>query len=631
MDNLHLLITALEAFQNGQFEKAVRLGEEILEADPHEAVALLMMGNCAVLEQRAEDALDYFNRSVDAKPDFRDALLAQAKINMMLGRPKAAIVSMEKMLDVDPQDIHALLGLAEALLGMGLYEKARTPLKLVLQLDPANASAHVLLGRCASNLNKGVEEAVGHCMRALEIEPRHVQANNELGLYLLRVGDSAAACRCFETVVSSTGPETAPVFSNLLLALHYRCDISPEVLFQRHLDWQPRHGIRPARDRLDFKNNVDECRPLRVGFLSPDLYGHSVFYFLSALFSAYDSAQFTFVAFSDRQEAADDHRTRQLKAMVDEWYYVHGFSHPKVCEIVEEKEVDVLFDLTGHTGKNRLVAYSRRAAPLQVSWLGYPDTTGAANMDYRLVDEVTDPRPWADELATEQLYRLPDTFICYKPAEDVPDVPVKTELSDGRIVFGTFNEASKFSPSVLKLWCEILRRVPEAELVFKCRPFGEQKTKEYMLSVFNKYGVDESRIRLLAFMPSPDGHLGTYNEVDVALDPFPYNGTTTSFEALWMGVPFITRVGDRHSARVGMSLLKSVGLDEFVADSDESYVQKAVDIAADRDRLLEIKLGLRERMRESVLCDNKKFAGHFGDALREMWKRWCADKAASQR
>ena len=626
MDKLHVLIAALEAFQSGKIEEAKKLGEDVIESDPDEAVALLMLGNCAALEQRAEDALSYFERSVEAKPDFRDALLALAKIYMMLGRPQDAIASMQKMLDLDQHDVQALLGLAEALQGLSLHDQAKACLKLVHQVDPRNVYAHVLLGRSAWNMNKGVEEAVGHCVRAIEIDPRNIQANNELGLYLLKVGDAAAGCRCFETVINSTGPETAPVFSNLLLSLHYRCDVSASDLFQRHLSWEVRHGITTCVDRLDFDNEPDASRRLRVGFLSPDLYGHSVFYFLSALFSAYRKEELEFICFADRQEAADDKRTLKLKSMVDGWHYVHGFSPHKVCELVAEQKIDVLFDLTGHTGKNRLVVFSRRAAPVQVTWLGYPDTTGVANMDYRIVDDVTDPAPWADELASEKLYRLPETFICYQPADDVPDVPVKTHLTEGKIVFGTFNEASKFSPSVLRLWCEILNRIPEAELVFKCRPFGEEKTKEYMFSVFQKYGVDESRVRLLAFIQSADGHMGTYNEIDIALDPFPYNGTTTSFEALWMGVPFITREGDRHCARVGMSMLKSVGLEEFIADSDEAYVQKAVDIAADRDRLLAIKLGLRERMRKSALCDNARFAGHFGDALRDMWQQWCEDK-----
>ena len=221
MDKLHVLIAALEAFQSGKIEEAKKLGEEVIESDPEEAVALLMLGNCAALEQRAEDALSYFERSVEAKPDFRDALLALAKIYMMLGRPQDAIASMQKMLDLDQHDVPALLGLAEALQGLNLHDQAKACLKLVHQVDPRNVYAHVLLGRSAWNMNKGVEEAVGHCVRAVEIDPRNIQANNELGLYLLKVGDAAAACRCFETVINS-GPETAPVFSNLPFSLHYR-------------------------------------------------------------------------------------------------------------------------------------------------------------------------------------------------------------------------------------------------------------------------------------------------------------------------------------------------------------------------------------------------------------------------
>jgi len=356
------------------------------------------------------------------------------------------------------------------------------------------------------------------------------------------------------------------------------------------------------------------------------LYSHSIFFFLQGLLSGHERSGFEFIFFSDLNEKAEDDRSAILRALSDDWIRIKRKGDNFVSQIIEDARIDILIDLAGHTGGNRLSMFSSRTAPVQATWLGYAGTTGLTNIDYRIVDEVSDPTPDADKLATETLIRLPGSFLCYQPLADWLDLPFKQELSPDKIVFGTFNEAPKFSPSVVRLWCEILRRIPEAELVFKCRPFGEDKTREFMMDHFREHGVDESRVRMIGFIPSSSSHLGTYNEMDIALDPFPYNGTTTSCEALWMGVPFITREGDRHCARVGMSLLKSVGLDEWIAKSDEEYVEKAVFFAQNRDRLLGIKLNLRQQMKDSALCDSNAFSRHFCHALREMWVTWCREK-----
>jgi len=242
---------------------------------------------------------------------------------------------------------------------------------------------------------------------------------------------------------------------------------------------------------------------------------------------------------------------------------------------------------------------------------------------------VTDPEPWADKLATEHLYRLPYPFLCYSPYKDWSDSKVEPQTKPEKIVFGTFNHVSKLSSATIRLWCEILRQIPQAELVLKCNTFGEAKTKEFVLGNLAKYGIAEDRVRLLGFIPSSLGHMSSYNFMDVGLDTFPYNGTTTSCEALWMGVPFITMEGDRHCSRVGMTILKAIGLEDWITKSDEEYVAKAVEVANNRDQLMEIKRTLRKRMQNSPLCDKVGFARKFEAALREMWKSWCEEKSAN--
>lgn len=630
MRNLEQLISAIELFQAGKIQNAKEMANEILEQEPQQEVALLLRGNCAIASDDILEAVEYYQKSLDANPDFKDAQVALAQALKATGRNQEAVEAFKKLLDKDPGNAPWLIAMGECLLNMGASDQAGRALNMALRINPNLGFAHVLLGRLARDKNAGVDSAIGHCLKAIQINAQDHQAYNEMGNYLMRAGDPVAACRSFKKILDITGPETAPIFSNWLLSSHYRDDISPKELFQFHKDWQNRHDLINKRDRLGFQNTPDPNKKIKVGFSSGDLFSHSVFFFLNGLFKEYDRSKYEFVCFSDRSEESEDEQSQILKSNVDGWHRVMGLNAGVLSEKIIEEEIDIMVDLSGHTGQNRLLSYLQRSAPVQVTWLGYPDTTGLDSMDYRLIDSITDPEPWADKLASETLYRLPAPFLCYDPGKIWDGIEPKQDLEPGKIVFGTFNEAPKFSPSVVKLWCEILNRIPEAELVIKCRPFGEEKTKEFMMDNLAKYGVDQSRVKLLGFIPSNTGHISTYDVMDVALDPFPYNGTTTSCEAMWMGVPFITRAGDRHCARVGMSLLKAVGLDDWIANSDEEYIEKAVEISKNREELIETKKALRQRMLASPLCDSRGFAEKFGKALREMWGDWCMEKNSAK-
>ena len=624
MNNLDQIIAGIQHFQQRNLPEAKEIAESILESDSSHNVARLLLGNCEAATGNHNEAIEHYRKCLDLDPNYKEAMLPLAKVLRVVGEKKEAIEIYKKFLDLDPQNAEILLQVAELLLEIAALEKAKQTLKIALKINPNLPKAHLLLGRVARDQNSGVEEAIGHCLKSIEIEPRYTQAYNEMGNYLIRAGDPKSACQSFQKVLEISGPETTPVYSNWLLAQQYRDDISREDIYQNHLGWQQRHACLVKRvNRLDFDNTPAPKRKLRIGFTSGDLYSHSVFFFLNGLFHSYDRDQLSITCFSDLPESGEDSQSKTLKDNVDEWVRIHGFDESKVFEVVRDKKIDILIDISGHTGKSRLLLYLKRAAPVQVTWLGYPDTTGIDSVDYRIIDDVTDPSPWADKLASEKLYRMPGSFLCYKPLDDWYDIEPQPETRDDKIVFGTFNEAPKFSPSVVKLWCQILKAIPEAELVIKCRPFGEEKTREFMMSNLRSCGIDENRVRLLGFIPSNTGHMSTYDVMDVALDPFPYNGTTTSCEALWMGVPFITREGDRHCARVGMSLLQSVGLDDWITYSDEEYVAKAVEIAQDKEGLKALKKSLRDRMIQSPLCDHVGFAKKFGTAMKEMWKEWC--------
>ena len=286
--------------------------------------------------------------------------------------------------------------------------------------------------------------------------------------------------------------------------------------------------------------------------------------------------------------------------------------------MVITNNIDVLIDLAGHTGYNSLPVFALRAAPVQLSWLGYPNTTGLKNMDFRIVDNISDPEPSADNLATEKLIRINPSFLCYSPYGDPSSYKFEPKSLDDPITFACFNNLSKISNHTIDAWTEIFKSLKSAKLLIKCRFAQEKDTKQYIIEKFLKRGMPESSLKVILVLKEYGDHLEFHNNVDIALDPFPYNGTTTSCESLMMGVPVITRVGDRHASRVGMSILSCINHQEFIAQDTNEYISKAISFASDKDRLKTIKHAVRNDMLQSPLMDGPKFAQKFQDAIYSM-------------
>jgi predicted O-linked N-acetylglucosamine transferase (SPINDLY family) len=297
-------------------------------------------------------------------------------------------------------------------------------------------------------------------------------------------------------------------------------------------------------------------------------------------------------------------------------------SDADLAALIEREAIDIVVDCSGHTAANRLTALSRKPAPVQVTWLGYPATTGLPAIDYRLTDAIADP-PDADAFSSETLVRLPNGFLCYGPPPAAPAVSPLPARQSGTIVFGSFNNPAKINAGVVAAWTRLLAAVPRARLLLKAKQFGDAPTRALFLDRFAASGCDPARIDLLPADRALDDHLAQYAKIDIALDPFPYNGTTTTCEALWMGVPVITLRGDRHAARVGASLLTRVGLEDWIAADIDAYVATAAAFAADLDRLAALRGGLRQRVMASPLTDPVGFARDVEWAYRDLWQRYC--------
>jgi predicted O-linked N-acetylglucosamine transferase (SPINDLY family) len=369
-----------------------------------------------------------------------------------------------------------------------------------------------------------------------------------------------------------------------------------------------------------FPGSLDPDRCLRIGFMSPDFRAHSAAYFIAPLLRALDRGTFEPIAYAAFDEFPPDAMTDEFRRLCPQWRDISGLRGEPLDRAIRSDRVDVLVDLAGHTAGHRLETLARRPAPVIASWLGYPCTTGIPGVDLRIVDAITDPAPEADAFATERLARIDGCFVCYGAR---PDAPAPDLLPPGAPVFGSFNNIAKLDQPVVALWSRLLHEAPGSRLLLKSANLGQHAVREHTEARFAAHGVSADRLELVGGLPALD-HLAFYSRMHVALDPFPYSGTTTTCEALWMGVPVVTLAGRSHAGRVGMSLLSAAGMPDLVAGSPREYVRIANELAADQGRLRALRAGLRERLRSSGLCDGPGFARRFGALIREEWRRWCA-------
>jgi predicted O-linked N-acetylglucosamine transferase (SPINDLY family) len=554
------------------YRQAGRLAPSVPEIWNNLANALSALG-------RRDDALAAVKKALSQRANFPEAHNTLGTLLEAQGKLSQAITTLEKAVKLRPDYVEALNNLGVALRRARRHEDARKTLEKALALKPDHASAHVNLGNTL--LQEGrVAEAEDCFRRALDIRP---------GLNKAR--------------------------SNWLMTLNYRADLSAEEVFEAHKGFEDAHAKALPRPSA-YANPREPARRLKVGYVSADYRAHSCAFFMEPLLEAHDREQVEVFCYAD--VSAPDATTKRLSGLADHWRTIAGVPDATVAGQVQADGIDVLVDLGGHSGENRLLVFARKPAPVQVSWLGYPNTTGLSAMDARLVDADTDPE---GALATERLIRLDGGFLAYRP----PCAPPLAARPEGRpITFGSFNTLMKLGPAVVALWARLLHRVEGSRLLLKGSQLGEKSVRARYGALFAEHGIDAARLDLLPWVDDVAGHLNTYNMVDVALDPFPYAGTTTTCEALWMGVPVVTLAGDRHAARVGVSLLKRIGHPELIAADQDRYLDMAAALAADPARLAELKQSLRPAMEASPLLDGRRFAAQVEAAYRDLWTGWCA-------
>jgi protein O-GlcNAc transferase len=666
----------------GDLVAATTCYRKACELDPNNVAALFSLGNAILAEGQAREATDCFRRAVTLLPDYAEGYsqlgrafleqemlpeavaaleraialkprLAEAHNNLgnalkRQGNLAAAVSSYTRALECRPQFAEAYVNLGNVFQHERKFEKAIACYRQALRFGSQLAEAHYNLGIALEATGKS-DEAVACYRRALVLRPDLVEAHNNLGNCLLLegkpeeaakayaeaierkptyaeawcnlgnahkdLGELSEAIACYERA-SQLKPELHTAHHNRLYALWFCPSVDRQTIWEAHRRWAQRWAEPLAPKIVTHPNDRSENRKLRIGYISPDFRSHALAFFAIPLLSNHDRSKFEIVCYSD--VTAPDEMTARLRSHADQWTDIVGHSDEAVAQRIRQDRIDILVDLTMHMERSRLLVFARKPAPVQVTWCAYPGTTGMEAIGYRITDPYLDPAGLNDEFYSEESIRLPDSFWCYDPLTAEPQISVLPALANGFVTFGCLNNFCKINDEVLETWGRVLRAVPMSCLVMLA-PEGRGRGR--VLQAFARAGVTSDRVSFVKKLPRAT-YLEQYQQIDLGLDTWPYNGHTTSLDSFWMGVPVVTLVGERAVSRAGFCQSSNLGLQELLAFSADEFVDVAVKLANDWQSLGALRASLRSRMEQSPLMNGARFASNMESAYRLMWTRW---------
>jgi len=635
--------------EQGKLDEAVAGFRQALHFKPNLAQAHNNLGNALRAQGQLEEAVASYRQALRYLPDHAETYNNLGKALLELGRLEEAVASYQQALRFQPDNAEAHNNLGIALKNQGSFEEAVANFRQALRIKANYPEAHDNLGNSLQKQGK-LDEAVASHQQALHLKPNFPEAHSNLGNALQEQGKLEEAAASFQQALhlkpdyaeahNNLGnirkdqgqldealdhyrqamqlkPENSALHSNLVYSLLFHPRFDSRSLQEELRRWEKQHADPSAIQGRSFHNHPSLERRLRIGYVSPDFRDHVVAHNVWPLLRNHDLDQFEITLYANLTCA--DAMTEQLRKCAQGWCGIAGWADDRVAEKIREDGIDILVDLTLHMAGNRLLVFACKPAPVQVTFAGYPGSTGLRAIDYRLTDPYLDPPGLNDDWYAEKSYRLPHSFWCYDPRTDEPAVGPLPALARGFVTFGCLNNFCKVNDRVLELWGRVLRAVEGSRLLLLAKQGSHrQRTRDF----FEKQDIAAERIEFLSPKPRPE-YLGSYHQLDIGLDTYPYNGHTTSLDSFWMGVPVITLVGPTVVGRAGLSQLTNLGLEELAAQTPKDFVDLAVKLADDLPRLQALRSVLRERMRKSPLMDATGFARGIEQAYRGMWRKWC--------
>jgi protein O-GlcNAc transferase len=638
---------------SGRLEEACALLERAIRVAPDNPFFLSSLGGVYARLGRQREALGVLFMAIARKPDCAEAIFTLALTFEAQAELPAAAACYERALDLEPSLSQAAARLASVkakqgalvttvapapgcesgmepaelftalgatLRGGGAMDHAAAWYRVALRCNPRSAYVHTALGAIHADAGR-FDQAIVDFRRALEMDESFHPARGYLDAALEETGryDELEAVHREAVALRPDDPDAHSV---LLFNLQFRPNVSASDILAEARVWNARHARPLAAQALPHHNERSPERRLRIGYVSPDFKDHAMSRFTIPLLRNHDHRQFEIFCYSSADEPSPE--TALIRGSADAWREVAALDDAALCQVIRRDQIDILIDLTMHLIGRRLLAFARRPAPIQICWLAYPGTTGLETMDYRLSDPFLDPADDGRQVYSEETIRLPDSFWCYEPLTEVPEVSPLPALTEGRITFGSLNHFRKVNDGVLRLWARVLNAVPESRLMLVA-PEGSARGR--LRSFFEEAGVKHERIEFVGRCARLD-YLSRYRGIDICLDTFPYNGQTTSLDAFWMGVPTVTLVGETVVGRAGLCQAMNLGLPELIATTEQEYVRAARSLASDLAQLSGLRQTLRARLQRSPLMDGARFARNLESIYRNVWRRFCANRQA---
>jgi protein O-GlcNAc transferase len=572
------------------------------------------LGVCLMMRGQNDRAIELYRESVRLFPSFAEAHNNLGNALKEKNRREEAIESYKTALIHNPSFAPAHNNLGVALLETGKIDASLESFTAALRINPDYAEALSNLGNLLIERGE-LDEAMRYLTRAIQLKADFAAAHNNLGTALKSRGQIEGAIAAYQTAITLE-PKNSAFYSNWVYARLFHCDTNSIAELPRFSDWN-------ERPRLAFANPPIPNRPLRIGYISPDFRDHVIGRNILPLLRNHDHRQFQIYGYArlNRHDAA----TECFRACCNQWRDITGQGDDRIVQLISDDGIDILIDLAMHLSDNVLCIMAKKPAPVQITFAGYPGSTGLPTIDFRITDPYLDSPGETDADHTEQSIVLPETFWCYDPAAipgntaEIPPVSALPALSSGCITFGCLCDFCKVNPKTIALWARVLKEVADSRMLLLAPP---GQSRQRVLEHFAVSGIAPARLIFTARQPRLD-YLRTYHLIDICLDTLPYNGHTTSLDALWMGTPVVNRVGSTAVGRAGLSQMSNLGLRELIAHSDGEFVNIAAKLAADFPRLQGLRQTLRQRMRHSPLMDAGRFARNIESAYRDAWRSWC--------
>jgi protein O-GlcNAc transferase len=608
---------AIQLHQIGKLTEAEAVYRRVLQLSPNDIDALNMLGALAQQVGKHEIAVELIQPALSKFSEHLARPGAWFNLGMSLfrlGRLQEAVQAFEAAVRVKPDDYEAANNLGASLHALSRDVEAIAVLRQVIQAKPDFAEAHNNLRLALAQTGQS-DEALHHAQLAVRLKPDFAEGLSNLGTVLAGRGDLDGAIDCYRRAIDLAPHDPVP-HSNLIFSLYFHPNYSRKNIHEEELCFREQHA-NPLKQFIKPHDNArDPERRLKIGYVSPDFREHCQSLFTIPLLNHHDRNRYEIYCYSD--VSSPDQISGRIQKLADRWRSITGISDQQAAELIRHDQVDILIDLTMHMAANRLLIFARKPAPVQLTWLAYPGSTGLDAIDYRLTDPYLDPPGKNDELYSEKSVRLPDAFWCYDPLAEEPPVNALPAEHNGFITFGCLNNLAKINGDVLKMWSDVLREVPNSKLVLLSEPGSHH---QWIYDQMQQNGVKAERIEFVSPRPRAE-YLRLYHQIDIVLDTFPYNGHTTTLDSIWMGVPVISRAGETAVSRGGLSIWSNLGSPEMVARDAMAFVAIARELAGDLPRLSQLRSTLRDRLLHSPLMDAPKFARNIEATYRGMWRHF---------